>query len=203
MDSIASKPVRVSRSLLSARWLVLPLFVAGLAILAPPLPAQPKATEYQVKAAYLFNFAKFVKWPPDTDAARVSSFEICILGKDPFGAALDTTVGGEKIDAEPVAIRRIDQASQSKSCRILFISKSEESHLTGILTEVDGSDTLTVSDIPRFSKRGGMIEFVPEGNRVRFGINLDSAERSRLTVSSELLKVATTVITSTRAGGLS
>jgi YfiR/HmsC-like len=203
MDSIASKPVTVSRWLLSARCLALPLLIAVIATLAPPLHAQTKATEYQVKAAYLFNFAKFVKWPSDSASARSSSFEICVLGQDPFDGALDATVGGEKIDAEPVAIRRIDHVSESKSCRILFISRSEESRLTAILTEVDSSDTLTVSDIPRFSKRGGMIEFMPEGNRVRFGINLDSAERSRLTVSSDLLKVATTVITSTRAGGLS
>src|ERR1700720_2682115 len=102
MDSIASKPVRVSRLL------ALPILMAGLATLAPPLHAQAKATEYQVKAAYLFNFAKFVKWPSDATAARNSSFEICVLGQDPFDGALDATVGGEKIDSEPVAIRRIN-----------------------------------------------------------------------------------------------
>lgn len=202
MDQVVVKPMRVSRLHHSRRWLALPLFIVGVATIAPLLHAQPKATEYQVKAAYLFNFAKFVKWPPDP-AARSSSFDICILGQDPFGATLDATVGGEKIDGLPVSIRRIDAVSESKSCRILFISKSEEPRLNNLLSEIDRSDTLTVSDIPRFSKRGGMIEFMPEGNRVRFGINLDSAERSRLTVSSELLKVATTVISSTRAGGLS
>ncbi|MGZ4827438.1 MAG: YfiR family protein [Terriglobales bacterium] len=154
------------------------------------VPAE-QATEYQVKAAYLFNFAKFVTWP--TAAERTDpSFTVCVLGRDPFGSALETTVSGEKIRGKPVVLKRVATAKEASGCRIIFISSSEEPKLKRVLSEMDPG-TLTVSDMPHFVDNGGMIQFVPEGKRVRFEVNLTAAEKSGLALSSELLKVATNV----------
>jgi YfiR/HmsC-like len=154
------------------------------------LDAQLKPTEYQVKAAYLSNFGRFVEW-----RARVGNepFKVCVLGPDPFGPALDATVSGESIDHAPVEAKRIAGAQEAGSCRILFISSAEDTQLRAILTALDKTSVLTVSDIPQFAKRGGMIQFILIGNRVRFEVNLDAAQRAGLSLSSELLKLATTV----------
>jgi hypothetical protein len=157
------------------------------------LAQQPRASEYQVKAAYLLNFGKFVKWPSSASADKSQSFAACVLGADPFGVTLDSTLAGETLDNKPVVIKRIAKPQDAAACRILFISSTEEKHLKEILAAIDQASVLTVSDMPGFSKRGGMIEFVLDGSRVRFEINLASAENAKLNLSSELLKVATTV----------
>lgn len=180
----------------------LPALIAVLVLLIVPMTdaQQQKASEYQVKAAYLFNFAKFIKWPASV-ADKTNFFAICVLGQDPFGATLDSTMADEQLDGKRMVVKRISAAQDAEDCRILFISANEESHLKEILQTVDESGVLTVSDIPSFSRRGGMIEFVLDGDRIRFEINLSSAEASRLTLSSQLLKVATAVRTDENPGG--
>jgi hypothetical protein len=163
---------------------------------------QPKVSEYQVKATYLYNFGRFVQWPPNATAAKGDSFSICVLGQDPFGPTLDSTLAGETLDGKPLAAKRISTPRDAGECRILFISSAEENHLKEILVALDELGILTVSDMPAFSRRGGMIQFVLEGDKVRFEINLAKAESARLTLSSELLKVATTVRRNARLGGL-
>jgi hypothetical protein len=163
---------------------------------------QPKASEFQVKAAYLYNFGRFVQWPEESGAEHSESFEICILGADPFGQTLDATLAGGMIAGKSVAAKRIAKPQEINNCRILFISSSEEGHLKEDLAALDKTRVLTVSDIPRFSERGGMIGFILEGNRVRFDVNLDSAQGAGLTLSSELLKVATNVRKVARSGGI-
>ncbi len=163
---------------------------------------QPKVSEYQVKAIYLYNFGRFVQWPPNATAAKGDSFSICVLGQDPFGPSLDSSLAGETLDGKPLAVKRIATPRDAGECRILFISSTEENHLNEILVALDESGILTVSDMPAFSRRGGMIQFVLEGDKVRFEINLTKAETAKLTLSSELLKVATTVRRNARRGGL-
>jgi YfiR/HmsC-like len=152
----------------------------------------PKPTDYDVKAVYLYNFGRFVEWP-----ARVTikndSFTVCVLGQDPFGSALDTALAGESIGGKSVAAKRISTPQEAASCQILFMSSAEESRLSRIIEALDKGAVLTVSDMPQFSQRGGMIQFVLEGKRVRFEVNLTAVQRAGLTLSSELLKVATTV----------
>ncbi|MGH9744179.1 MAG: YfiR family protein [Candidatus Acidiferrum sp.] len=163
--------------------------------------SQPqKPSEYQVKATYLYNFGRFVKWPDSAPAGKGDSFSVCVLGQDPFGAILDSTLAGESLDGKPVVLRRFSKPQDAADCRILFISSNEEKHLDEILTALDENGVLTVSDMPGFTRRGGMIQFVLEGDRVRFEINLASAESARLTLSSELLKVAASVKRSARGG---
>jgi hypothetical protein len=154
--------------------------------------AQPP-NEFQVKAAYLFNFGKYVEWPVRTTAAPNDSFPICVFGRDPFGSVLDSTFVNERIEGKSVLPRRISRPADAINCRILFISSSSSASLKEILTVVDKAGILTVSDIPQFSRHGGIIEFVLEGSKVRFEINVATAESAGLKISSELLKVARTV----------
>jgi hypothetical protein len=158
----------------------------------PILHAQSSPTEYQVKAAYLYNFGKFVEWPARVTASD-SSFNICVLGQSPFDSTFGTTIAGESIKGKNVLLKRIPRAQDAIGCHILFISSSEETRLKEILVALDKASVLTVSDMPQFTRRGGMIQFVMEANRVRFEVNLTSAERTGLTLSSQLLKVAISV----------
>lgn len=175
--------------------------VAWMLLSVVPTDAQqPRPNEYQVKAAYLYNFGKFIKWPASM-VDKSNFFAVCVLGQDPFGSTLDSIMAGEELDGKHLVVKRISTVQDADDCRILFISSTEESHLKEILQAVDESGVLTVSDIPSFSRRGGMIQFVLDGDKVRFEINLSKAEASRLTLSSQLLKVATAVRTNGSPGG--
>jgi hypothetical protein len=161
---------------------------------------QQKPTDYQVKAAYLYNFGRFVEWPAKVAAAKDDSFTVCVLGEDPFGPALDATLAGETMNGKSVVARRISAPEESSNCQILFVSSAEDRRIDKIIGALKKEAVLTVSDMPRFSQRGGMIQFLLEGNRVRFEVNLSAAQRAGLTLSSELLKIATTVRRNSSAG---
>jgi YfiR/HmsC-like len=168
-------------------------------MLACALPGIPflcaqrsKPTDYQVKAAYLYNFGRFVEWPAKA-AAKRGLFTVCVLGQDPFGPTLDTTLAGETIAGKNVVAKRISSPHESSDCQILFLSAAEAGQLNQIMQDLDSEAVLTVSDMPQFSQRGGMIQFVLEGGRVRFEVNLGATQRAGLTLSSELLKVASVV----------
>jgi hypothetical protein len=165
--------------------------VIALALVAG-LRAQPPATEYQVKAAYLLNFGKFVTWPANPPSTT-PDFPICVFGEDPFGSLLDATVRGEKIDGKPVVAQRIKAGENAAGCKVLFVGRSEEAHRKRLLAGLKKSGVLTVSDIPGFLDHGGMIQFVTTGSRVRFEVNLNAAQEGGIALSSELLKVATAV----------
>lgn len=168
--------------------------VAIAAALAYAGSSQAQApTEYHVKAAYLANFGRFVEWPPQPAATEGQPFSVCVLGNDPFGPALDAAVAGEVINRNPLRARRIAKPREASTCRILYISLSEDARLKSILADLGSTSVLTVSDIPQFARRGGMIELVLIGDKVRFEINVAAAEHAGLTLSSELLKLATAV----------
>ena len=176
-------------------WLVSVAIALASGLLAiPGLHAQnSKPTDSQVKAAYLYNFGRFIEWPANVTPAKTGSFNICVLGEDPFGPALDATLAGELIGNQRVVARRITSLHEAGECRILFISSSETNRLNKIIESLDKAAVLTVSDAPQFLQRGGMIQFVSEGNRIRFEVNLTATQRSSLILSSELLKVATAI----------
>lgn len=159
--------------------------------------AAQQATESQVKAAYLYNFGKFVRWQPDP-AASSDSMQICVLGKDPFGPILDATIAGETIDSKKIIVRRITTVQEAPQCRILFVSASEEHRMRPIIAAAQRYGELTVSDIPHFAEQGGIIEFVTQDGKIRFEVNRGAALQSHVELSSQLLKVATKVI---EAGG--
>jgi hypothetical protein len=174
------------------RMLCAVLLLVALHVSALTMTAQDaKPTEYQVKAAYLADLGRFVEqWSSPSKPASDDPFAICILGQDPFGANLDRAVTGEKIGGTTVVAKRIARAQEAMGCKVLFISSSEENQWSAILATLGSSPVLTVADFPDFVKRGGMIQFVLDANHVRFEINLGSAQRAGLRLSSELLKVA-------------
>jgi hypothetical protein len=164
------------------------------------LGQQSKPREYQIKAVYLFNFGRFVDWSASLAAAKSDSFAVCVIGQDPFGRTLDSTLAGELIDKRKVVAKRISRPQEATTCQVLFISSSEDGRLKDILPPLDELRVLTVSDIPHFSERGGMIQFVLEKDKIRFEVNLTNAERAGLKLSSELLKVAIAVKRNSQTG---
>ena len=154
------------------------------------LRAQNPPTEYEVKAAYLYQFGKFVEWPEGTLARSDDEFVICTLGMDPFGSILDETISGRAVQSKKVIARRLTSISQAADCNILFVSSSEENHVAEIFKMVQGKGVLTVGEMKNFLSQGGMIRFQMEQNKVRFEINLSALGRANLKVSSQLLKVA-------------
>jgi len=161
-------------------------------LLALNLTAQaPKPSESEIEAVYVFKFSQFINWP--SGAQSKASFDICILGDDPFGPFLDRTIHGESINGKPVTERHLPRPQDAQGCSILYISRSEAFRLKQDLAAVRGWPLLTVSDIPNFADQGGTIAFVLQSGRVRFEVNLTPASQAGLSFSSELLKVAVAV----------
>jgi uncharacterized protein DUF4154 len=170
------------------------MLIVVAALVWPSLPdlGGQRPLDTEVKAAYLFNFARFVRWPaPGRPPER--PFAVCVIGRDPFGPVLDTTLANERIDGRSVVARRFATADGVESCDMAYLSDSEQGRVGTILRSLGSSAVLTVSDMPGFTARGGMIQFVPAGNRIRFELNLTAAERAGLMVSSELSRVAAAV----------
>ncbi len=163
-------------------------------VCAPADRAQPDPSgEYQLKAAFLFNFAKFIDWPPASFSSPQAPFVVCILGPDPFGHAMDEVFRGQMIDNRPVAIKRFKEVAQLKQCHMVFVSQSESFHLADIIQHLRGECVLLVGESDGFAEAGGVIQFAIEENRVRFLINTDAAGRAGLKVSSKLLSLARVV----------
>jgi hypothetical protein len=167
-------------------WMLILLLASSL-----KLSAQTTASaEYQIKAVFLFNFARFVDWPakafPDAD----SPFVIGVLGDDPFGSYLDETVRGEKVNGHPLTVQRYRRVSEIRACQVLFISRSEADRLEQIVASLRGRGILTVGDTDDFAARGGMIRLATEKNKVRMRVNLDAVKAANLAISSKLLRVA-------------
>ncbi|MBS1814243.1 MAG: YfiR family protein [Acidobacteria bacterium] len=156
----------------------------------PPLPHEGKPTEYEVKAAYLFNFAKFTRYPSSTEFPHHASFDFCVLGRNDFNGRLEALTANEQLNGMPERAIRIASGTAARSCGIVFISESESPRVQQILNELAGAPVLTVSDMPHFLEHGGMIEFQTSSKHVRFAVNLDAVTRANLALSSELLKVA-------------
>jgi hypothetical protein len=167
-------------------------FPMGATVVAQPV------SEYDVEAAYLYNFGKFVHWPDS--AQKNPSFDICILGEDPFDGTLDRLIVNDAMDGKPIRKRIIGRPAEATGCAIVYVSDSEAGNLHRILAHFAGSGTLLVSSLPDFARHGGMVQFVLQGDRVRFEVNLKAAAQSHLVLSSELLKVAVSVTGRPRRG---
>ncbi len=153
-------------------------------------PASGTPSEYEVKAAFLYNFAKFVTWPQDNHRDPAGDVIIGILGRDPFGPAFDQAIAGRTIGGRGLRIERFRSPMAAKRCHILFIGASETWSLDEIFDALSGWPILTVGDAPEFIQQGGMIRFFMMAEKVRFEINLDMAESADLRISSKLLRVA-------------
>jgi hypothetical protein len=146
--------------------------------------------EYQVKAAFLYNFAKFVEWPPQAFKAASDPISICVLGENPFTHELEDAVSGKSVGGKGFSIRRLSDAGQASNCQVLFIASSERKRTRSILEVVRGSGVLTVGEAEGFCKGGGVINFTLEDWKLHFEINLKAADREKLKISSKLLGLA-------------
>jgi hypothetical protein len=167
-------------------------FVAATA-LARGMPslsaAGPRVDEYAVKAAMLFNFARFIEWPPATFASPATPLDVCILGVDPFGDRLESTFKGHSLNGRPLRIRRI--ADAEPGCHVAFIALSERKRLPLLVERLRaGGSTLTVSESEGFGDVGGMIELLTADDTVAFNIFPAALERSKLRASARLTALA-------------
>ena|ERR1700722_2882780 len=147
-------------------------------------------SEYQIKAAFIFNFARFVEWPSSAMGDAKSPMIIGVLGENPFHDVLEKTLRGKDIDYHPLVVKEFRSASEATNCHLLFISTSEKARLPQILKGLKGSSVLTVGEMDHFTESGGMINFVIEGTKVRFQINNEAATSAGLKISSKLLALA-------------
>jgi hypothetical protein len=147
-----------------------------------------EAAEYQTKAEFLFSFAKFVDWPQHKFTEPDSPLVIGIVGEDPFGGLLEEAVQDQRINDRTVVVKHVEDIEELRKCHIIFICRSVEgSRLGSILAQVRGDNVLTVGESDGFISRGGIINFVMDGNRVRFEINDSGAKHAGLKISSQLL----------------
>ena len=165
--------------------------MAGILLPSEALPATLES-DYQVKAAYLYHFARFVEWPAEAAGAPLT---ISVIGKAPasFAAAL-AGISGKTVRNRRLVINFVDRVEDLQGCDILFVTGVEKGRVEHILASVASRPILTVSDLSRFVATGGMIGFVPGNDKVRFAINQRVSQRSGLRISAQLLKLATTVV---------
>ncbi len=174
-------------------WRIL-LFVVLLSDSAIPAPLAwgqtGGTTGYEVKAAFLFNFAKFIEWSPDAFATPQSPFVICVLGQDPFGNILDDTLQGKTVGERAFTVQRLKDKADIRHCHMVFVSYFESAHLAEIVESLRGAHVLLAGESNNFAAAGGTIEFTLEDSHVHFTINTDAANRSGLKFSSKLLALA-------------
>jgi hypothetical protein len=163
--------------------------------------AAQSASEYQVKAAFLFNFAKFVEWPADAFPTADAPLQICVLGQDPFGRDFEQVIEDKAVNGHRLEVAHPEGVPQARACQVLFIASSEKQRAREILRALTGASVLTVGDAPGFARMGGVINFVLDENRVRFEINVKAAERAHLKLSARLLTVAKLIVTEEETQG--
>ena len=164
------------------------------------LIAQTKtATEYQVKAAFLYNFAKFVEWPPSAFSDAKQPLDICVYGRDPFGSALEDALLGKTIGERRVGLGRATQFQDLAGCQVVFLGAPARESAAELANRLKGRAVLLVGESDGFAASGGTIQFTIEDNRVHFVINPDAADRAGLKISSKLLALAKIVRDSNRS----
>jgi hypothetical protein len=173
--------------------LLLTLGSASRSIAGETLPG-----EYDVKAAFVYNFLKFVEWPSQgtTDAEKVL---VCIVGDVPVTAPFDDLDNQEMLNKK-LKVSHLVKLTNVRECQVLFIASSEERRLPAIMDAVKGAGTLTISDVEGFAQRGVIINFTMQNKKVRFEINAEAARRAGIKISSKLLKLASTVYGAAPAG---
>jgi hypothetical protein len=155
--------------------------------------AENEDREYKLKAAFLLNFAKFTTWPQKTFSQPGQTFDFCVVGDDPFGTALDG-LETKKVGGRKVRLHYVQSITEAQSCQVMFVSKSDQSHLEQLKKVTEGQPVVTVSDIQGFSNHGGIFEFITRAGRLSFIVNNHQAMHSGLQVNASLLNLAAEVL---------
>lgn len=142
--------------------------------------------EYEIKAAFLYHFARFIEWPEEAEQEQIA---LCVLGEDPFGKTLDD-LEGKEVRSKTLTVRRLERGREAQRCHVLFISSSERERLPQLLDTLRTAHVLTVGETDTFAREGGAIRLFEARNKIRFEVNLEVARRAGLTVSSRMLKLA-------------
>jgi hypothetical protein len=181
---------RVSQILEVSLWVVL----AQILVVFQILGHAQTVSEYQAKALYLYNFAKFVEWPAEAFPNAAAPLHLCVFRENPFGSNLEQIVEGKIIGGHPVTVVTVQNTDEVRSCHILFVSGSQTRQSIQILAVLRPACVLTVGESEGFVQQGGIINFVLKDDRVQFEVNQKAAEQSRLSISSRLLSLARLVI---------
>jgi hypothetical protein len=181
---------RLSRLL---RAVVTVLALLSLCAAGATVSGAEEPSEYQIKAAFLLNFIRFVEWPEEAFKSATDPLVVGILGKDPFDGALEQIVSNKTVNGRAVVIRRISDAGAARSCHVVFLAASETRRMSDVTSTVVSRGLLIVGESDGFAERGGMINFIVQENHVRFQINPAAAARAGLKVSSKLLQLADVV----------
>jgi hypothetical protein len=168
-------------------------FCGVLATLAACGAESTGVKEYRLKAAFLYNFTKFVEWPAPRFAETNSPIVIGVWGKDPFGPDLQQVIKDRSVNGRALVFKPVETAEEAKAVHLLFIPATEDSRVSGHLRALQGSSVLTVGETEAFGEAGGIIQFLREGDKVRFNINIGSAEQAQMKISAQLQKLAKTV----------
>lgn len=154
-----------------------------------PIARAQRSLEYEVKGGFIAHFLKFIQWPAAALGPSGSPFPLCVLAPDPFGPALDRTIGADPVAGHPIAVRRLREPADLSDCRLVFIPSAAEARAVRAL-RARAPSALFIGETPRFLDDGGHINFVIEAGRVRFDLNVTAAKESGLIVSSKLARVA-------------
>lgn len=172
------------------------LLVVVLALVVtavPPLRGDDAPSEYQVKAGLIRIFLDFMEWPASAFASEHAPLTVGVLGTDPFEGRLDQALADQTVQGRPVRIRRAARAEDLLDCQLVFVSRSERSRLAETLATLDQRPIATISEMDGFCRRGGVLNFYVEQNKVRFEANPAAAQRKSIKIGSELLKRARVV----------
>lgn len=178
-----------ARNIPQLRWLLLACLATTLLPIAVG-QAAPAASEYDVKAAFLFQFSRFVEWPPESFASANAPLTICIMGRNPFGSTLHEISQGESVQAHALEVRVHEELEDLDGCHIVFVNHSAGPPASQVLAYLAGKRVLTVGDGADFTQLGGVIGFVNVDGKVRLQVNRNSAETAQLRISAKLLRVA-------------
>lgn len=171
----------------------------GILIPSTYLYALAPAPEDKIKAAYIFQFTKFIEWPDDNQAKSNQTFTICIVGNDSITTQLQP-LNNRRVENRSIIIKTLNEKDNPVGCEILYIGKSVKSKLDKIIKLIQFQPMLTVSSIPEFAHHGGMINFVISDNKVRLEINLNSTREADLKISAKLLEISLNVIKHSSGG---
>jgi len=185
--------MRIRCNRLGARLILFAVAFAALCASNCASAQEPdNALEYAVKATYLYKFGPFVRWPDNAFKTSTSPFTICLLGRDPFGEQLDRLVQGAQFGARAIAVRRLDTGTPRAGCQVLYIN-APPTTVANTIKQVKGLPILTVTEVEHAAAPPGIINFVIQGNRVRFEVDNRAAAENALVLSSKLLSLASSV----------
>lgn len=164
--------------------------VVAILLLTMTARGDDDSREYQLKAAFIYNFGQFIEWPDKAFSDSGGTFVVAVIGPDPFGDALQNAMQGKKVGDRPIVVKHFESADQAGGCQLLFVPAAEDDGLAEIFKAIADRSILTVGESTSFLSAGGTIQFLIENNKIRFEINLDSANKAGLRISSRLLSLA-------------